>query len=185
MQIVRMLLRLLSLSPVIPALYAAAALAAAPQDVSDGELQRFIYMAAYPIQCGAAGDAARDMRVNTTTDPVKLHAVMQANIDQCANTQWVQQRPAVWNTAVFSAASAALLAARHEDPGQALSDATNAQQWSAVIAGFTRQSGPGRPGPGMDMPSMYRTNAGRIYRDATSLIGTLQSPAATPPPQPE
>jgi hypothetical protein len=152
----------------------------ATQNVTDVELQRYIYEMTFPSWCGDATVAAHDMRVNATTDPQKLHAVMKADIDHCANTSWVQERPAVWNTAVFSAASAALLAARYEPPAAALPDAASARDWSAIIAGFTHQPGAGRPGPGMNMPSMYRTNAGRINKDAIALISAIQSSAATP-----
>lgn len=171
----RAFLRILPVFLAVPSLAFAAATSTAPQGVTDVELQRFIYQMTFPSWCGAAFQAAQDMRVHPTTDPQKLHAVMKADIDHCANTSWVQQRPAVWNTAVFSAASAALLAARYEPAAAALPDAASARDWSSIIAGFTHQPGAGRPGPGMNMPSMYRTNAGRINQDSIALISALQS----------
>lgn len=168
----------------LPSLGAAQSTASVPQSVTTVELQRYIYAPAYPTWCGASGQAARDMRVNPTTDPVRLHAVMQANIEKCANTSFAKQNPPLWNTAVFAAAAAALLAARNEPAAQALQDATHAKNWSSDIAGFTHQPGAGRPGPGSNLPSMYRTNAGRITTDAVALISALTAsgPSATASP---
>ncbi len=153
---------------------------AATQSVTTGELQRYIYQANYPTWCSAAGDAARHMRANPTTDPARLHAVMNANIDQCANQPAGQRSAPLWNTAVFGAAAAALLAARHEPLPASLRDAKYAQKWSAMIADYQHQPG-ATSGPGSYNPSMYRTNAGRINRDAVALIAALQAPAAPSP----
>jgi hypothetical protein len=161
----------------LPAMLAVNNMYNANQGVTNTELQRYIYAPNYPTWCGAAGMAAREMRVKPTTDPKVLHGVMKANIAECANTSWVQQHPSVWNTAVFSASAAALLAARHEQPAHALRDATLAKNWSADLVSFTHQPGAGQPGPGRNLPSAYRTNAGRINSDATTLIGAIQASA--------
>jgi hypothetical protein len=152
----------------------AATAVSAPQSVTTQELQRYIYQANYPTWCGAASQAAREMRVKPTTDPKTLHGVMKANITECANTPYAQQRPALWNTAVFGAAAAALLAARHESAAAAIQDATHAKNWSADIVKFTHSPGPGNGGPSSNTPSMYRTNAGRIHNDANALLEALQ-----------
>ena len=152
----------------------AATAVSAPQSVTTEELQRYIYQASYPTWCGAANQAAMEMRVKPTTDPKTLHGVMKANITECANTPYAQQRPALWNTAVFGAAAAALLAARHEPAAAAIQDATHAKNWSADIVKFTHTPGPAHGGPSGNTPSMYRTNAGRINSDATALLAGLQ-----------
>lgn len=162
----------------LPTLLAVNNIYNANQGVTNTELQRYIYTPNYPTWCGAAGEAAREMRVKPTTDPKTLHAVMKANITQCADTSWVQQRPAVWNTAVFSAAAAALLAARHEQPAHALRDATLAKNWTQDLVNFTHQPNASMPGPGMNLPSQYRTNAGRMNRDAVALISAVQASSA-------
>ena len=158
----------------------------APQSVTKDELQRFIYEPNYPTWCGDAGQAAREMRVKPTTDPKFLHGVMKANIPNCANTTYAQQHPALWTTAVFGAAAAALLAARHEGPPQALQDATHAKTWSQDLVNFQRTPGYMATGPGSaETPTMYRTNAGRINKDAVALISAIkahQSSAAAASP---
>jgi hypothetical protein len=179
---------LAAFAALLPTLAVAASSISAPQSVTTEELQRYIYQANYPTWCGAAGLAAREMRVKPTTDPKTLHGVMKANIAQCANTTYAQQHAALWNTAVFGAAAAALLAARHEPPAQALRDATQAKSWSADIVKFTHQPGAANMGPGTNTPSMYRTNAGRIHTDAVALINAIKAstsggstPAGTAP----
>ena len=161
------------------ALAAAAALttlavAVPQQELTNGELQRFIYQPNYPTVCGAAAQAAREMRVKPTTEPAFLHRVMKANITECAATQWAEQHPPLWNTAVFGAAAAALLASRHEPPGEALRDARHAKDWAEDLMGYVHQPGAGMPGPGKNIPSMYRTDAGRIHRDALAIISSIQ-----------
>jgi hypothetical protein len=163
---------ILTIAALSPSLAVAAGMSA-QQSVTTGELQRYIYQANYPTWCGAAGQAAREMRVKPTTDPKALHGVMKANIPQCANTPYAQQHPALWNTAVFAAAAAALLAARHEPAAEALRDATHAQNWSDDIVKYMRQ-----PTGAAGTPSMYRTNAGRIHSDAVALIASLKTEAA-------
>lgn len=165
---------------VIPA--AAAAQTSTPQDVTTGELQRYIYQASYPTWCGSSQQAAAQMRVKPTTDPAFLHSVMKANITQCANTSYAQNHAALWNTAVFSAASAALLAARHEPMPQAMVDAKHARNWSTDLAGFVHTTGPGVPGNGPNVGSVYRTNATRIQSDADALIETYEASASTGSP---
>lgn len=150
----------------------------APQSVTTQELQRYIYQASYPTWCGAASQAAMEMRVKPTTDPKTLHGVMKANISECANTPYAQQRPALWNTAVFGAAAAALLAARHEPPAAAIQDATHAKNWSADLVKFTHSPGPGNGRPTTNTPSMYRTEAGRMHDDAVALLSALQKSAS-------
>ena len=158
----------------------AAAPVSAPQGISDGELQRFIYLQGYPMFCSESAQMARDMRAKPTTDPKFLHKVMKANIGECANTQQAQKAPAVWTTAVFAGAAAALLAARHEQPAQALQDAKHAEQWSNDLVNFERQPGYANVGPGQNYsPSMHRTDAGRINRDAAALIKALHAAKAS------
>lgn len=150
-----------------------------PQDVTTVELQRYIYQASYPTWCGSSQQAAAQMRVKPSTDPVFLHSVMKANITQCANTPYAQNHAALWNTAVFSAAAAALLASRNEPLPQAMVDAKHARNWSSDIAGFVHTTGPGVPGNGPNIGSVYRTNAGRIQSDADALIETYEAQAST------
>jgi hypothetical protein len=145
------------------------------QSVPTTELQRYIYQAKYPIWCGNATMTANQMRAKPSTDPKFMHEVMKANIAECANTQFAQQNPAVWNTAVFAAAAAALIAARHEEPPQSIRDATHAKKWSKVLVNFVHQPGAAVPGPGNNIPSMYRTDAGRMHNDAVALLGSLQT----------
>ncbi len=168
----------------LPAVAIAASTVSASQSVTTDELQRFIYQADYPTWCGAAGAAAREMRAKPSTDPKTMHGIMKANIPECANTSYAQSHPALWTTAVFGAAAAALIAARHETGAQALEDAHHAKTWSGDLAGFVHTPGPammGRPGASTT-PSMYRTNAGRINRDAIALISALKSSASAPVP---
>jgi hypothetical protein len=165
----------------IPSLALAVNAVSAPQSVTTDELQRYIYQADYPTWCGQSGQLARDLRAKPTTDPKTMHAIMKANIAECANTSYAQSHPALWTTAVFGAASAALLAARHETGAQAMKDAEHAKKWSSDLVNFVHQPGPammGRPGANTT-PSMYRTNAGRINRDAEALITALKSTASS------
>ena len=149
------------------------AIVTAPQSVTTKELQRYIYAPNYPVWCNTAGQAAREMRVKPTTDPKTMHGIMRANIVDCAGAPYAQQHPALWNTAVFAASAAALIAARHEAPAQAFQDATHAKNWSADIAGFTYADA-GASGLNSSTPSMYRTNAGRINGDAVALLNAIQ-----------
>jgi len=162
----------------LPSLALAVATVTAPHNVSTEELQRFIYRNTYPNWCGAAGMAAREMRVKPSTDPSVMHGIMRANINDCANQTYAQQHPGLWNTAVFAASAAALIAARHEAPAAALRDATHAKNWSADIVAYTRQQNTYRQS---GSPSPYRTDAGRINRDATTLIGAIQTAMANAP----
>ena len=143
----------------------------ATQQVPTGELQRYIYQAQYPQYCLAANQAARDMRAKSSTDPATMHAIMKANIPECANLQQAQNNLPVFTTAVFAAAAAALIAARHEPPAQAVTDATHARNWGNDLAKLTRNTQYGTP-------SMYRTNAGRIATDATALLAALNAAPA-------
>jgi hypothetical protein len=168
------------MAALLPAVTLAATAVSAPQSVKNSELQRYIYAPNYPTWCGAAHQAAMAMRVKPTTDPKTLHGVMKANIAECANTSYAKQHPQLWNTAVFAGAAAALLAARHEPPAHAVQDATHAKNWSADLINFTHSPGAGRPGPGNNLPSSYRTDAGRINNDAVALLNALQAASATP-----
>jgi hypothetical protein len=173
---------LTALALLLPSIAAAAATpVSAPQQVTIGELQRYIYAPSYPTWCYQAGEAARKMRVKPSTDPATMHAIMSANILNCANTTYAQQHASLWNTAVFAASAAALIAARNEPPAQAYQDATHAKNWSADIAGFTRADA-GASGLNSSTPSMYRTNAGRINTDAVALLAAIQTAAASAPP---
>jgi len=169
------------LAALVPSIAAAVAPISAPQQVATGELQRYIYAPSYPNWCMAAGEAARKMRVKPTTDPNTMHAIMNANVLQCANTPYARQHATLWNTAIFAASAAALIAARHEPPSQAFQDATHAKNWSATIAGFTRADA-GASGLNSGTPSMYRTNAGRINSDAIALLAAIQAATASPAP---
>jgi hypothetical protein len=165
----------------LPSAVLAASTAAAPQGVTGGELQRYIYQAQFPSWCGDAGMVAREFRVKPSTDPKTLHNVMKTYI-ACANGSYAQNHPALWNTAIFGAAAAALLAARHEGSQTALRDATYAANWSQDIVNFTHQPGAGNPGPGSNTPSMYRTNADRMHKDATALIAAFSKAHTSPAP---
>ncbi len=168
----------------IPSIALAVNSVSAPQSVTTDELQRFIYQADYPTWCGQSGQLARELRAKPTTDPKTMHAIMKANISECANTSFGQSHPALWTTAVFGAASAALLAARHETGAQALKDADHAKKWSNDLVNFVHTPGPGMMGrPGANtQPSAYRTNAGRINRDADALIAALKGSASSTAP---
>lgn len=167
------------LRAVLPVLLITPLLAAtsvsAPQEVPNGELQKFIYLGTYPTWCGDARVATQKMRANPSTDPAFLQEIMVATIQKCANTSYVLQRPPLWNQAVFAGASAALLAARHESPADAERDAMHAKNWSAEIVAFVHKPGPGHPGPGQNIPSALRTDAGRINRDADALLAALKN----------
>ncbi len=142
------------------------------QKVPTGELQRYIWQARYPGFCLAADTAARNFRAKPVTDPATMHAIMKANIPECANTNYAQNNAGVFTTAVFGAAAAALIAARHEPASAAIADATHARNWGSDLAKMTRDNGQGTP-------SMYRTNAGRIATDARALLAAIQgAPAA-------
>jgi hypothetical protein len=146
---------------------------ASTQNVPTGELQRYIWQAQYPGFCLAAQTAARDFRAKPVTDPATMHAIMKANILECANTNYGQNHLYVFTTAVFAGAAAALIAARYEPPSAAIADATHARNWSNDLARMTRDNGQGTP-------SMYRTDAGRITTDAIALLAAIHggAPAA-------
>lgn len=156
-----------------------------PQEVPNGELQRFIYMGNYPTWCGEAQVLTRRMRVNPSTDPAFLREVMVATIQNCANTNHALQNAPLWNQAVFAGAAAALLAARHQSLSGALRDATYAKDWSAEIINFVHRPGPGRPGSGRNIPSQFRTDAGRINRDADTLIAAIHAASRSTQPAPD
>jgi hypothetical protein len=142
------------------------------QKVPTAELQRYIYQARYPGFCLSADTAARNMRAKPSTDPAAMHAIMTANIPECANTNFAQSNLPTFTTAIFGAAAAALIAARHEAGPAAIADATHARNWGADLAKMTRDNGEGTP-------SMYRTDAGRISRDAIALLAAIEAvPAA-------
>jgi hypothetical protein len=168
-----------ALITLLPSLGVAQTIVWAAHGVTAGELQKFIYSGIYPNWCGAAGQAAREMRVKPTTDPKVLHGIMKANITECANTSYAQQRAPLWNMAVFGAAAAALLAARHEPPGLALRDATHARNWSADIVKFTHNNPYALRNT--NSPSMYRTGAYRMNQDAIALIAAINASMAAPP----
>src|SRR5271166_5804651 len=109
----------------------------APQAMTSTQLLQYIYAAQYPQWCGAAGQWANKLRVKPVFDPKTMHAVMKATTD-CSNTQYAQMHAPVWNMAILGAASAALIAARHEPPEQAILDATRSQKWSSDIVNFRR-----------------------------------------------
>ena len=153
----------------------------APHGVSNVELQRFVYSPNYPNWCGSAGMAAREMRVKPTTDPSALHGIMKAAIVDCAEGSYAQSHQALWNTAVFGGAAAALLAARNEPPALALRDALHAKNWSADIVKFIYQR---RTARASNQPSQYRTDAYRINQDASALVEAIlaQNPGLIPAP---
>jgi hypothetical protein len=167
-----------------PLVAGAVAVVPAPQKVAVAELQRDVYSASYPVWCGAAQQAASAMRFKPTADSEALRGVMVANITGCATTAHAYQHPGLWGKALFSAAAAALLAARSEPPHRALQDATHAQSWAALVANFTFESRPNGQ-PSGDDPLRYRTDAGRIESDAEALIAALRAGGAAVPQPPD
>lgn len=147
--------------------------AAAGPNLSDGELQMFVWQSAFPVQCGSAQSSVREMRVDPTTDPTALHAMAQTFI-ACADTPYAANAGALFNASVFAGAAASLLAARHETGAAALGDAENALKGAQLIAGYTRGTN-AHPGSSKDayVPSMLVTDAGRIGTDAQAVIAAL------------
>src|ERR1700722_9945920 len=90
----------------VPSFALAVNAVSAPQSVTTDELQRFIYQANYPTWCGQSGQLARERRVKPTTDPKTMHAIMKANITECANTPYAQPHATPWTRAVCDASTA-------------------------------------------------------------------------------
>jgi hypothetical protein len=155
---------------------AAAAVAAshAAQSISDVELQRFIFGGRFPLGCSDATVAANAYRARATTDPLRLHDVAQT-YRACATGPYGLGSDAVRNHANFNAAAALLLAARYEAAPEATRDATAAQTLAREIAGYARPSGPRTPRYDNNAPSPYRTDAGRIARDAAAILNVTTS----------
>lgn len=153
-------------------------LAGASENVSDGELQRFVFQSHVPIQCGDAAVSVNRMRSNPTTDPAMLHAMIRAFVD-CAKSPWSTNDGPLFNTAMFAASSASLLAARHEDGLAASVDARNVVRGTQVISDYERGVDPGRSARRVNQfaPSPYITDANRIESDGKALVVALPPPA--------
>jgi hypothetical protein len=100
---------------------------------------------------------------------------MIATFVECARGPWAASNGGLFNSAVFAASSASLLAARYETGSAAFSDAQNAAHGADLIVNYQHGL---RPGQSANMvnkyaPSAYLTDAGRIKRDATALIASL------------
>jgi hypothetical protein len=168
-------LRLAALAALAAALVPALAAAlnniySAQQGVTTGELQRFIYAPTFPMVCGDAAQVAAQMRVHPASDPKTMHHVMKV-YTACTKTRAAGSNSALWNTALFGAAAAALLAARHEPLPDSLTDAGYAKSWSEALVKFER-------GYNSNQPSYYRTGADRMHTDAVALIAAIKAAPA-------
>jgi hypothetical protein len=141
------------------------------QHISDGELQRFIYSGRFPIGCSEATVAANAYRANPITDPARLHRLAQT-FRACATSPYGLNSDAVRNHANFNTAAALLLAARSEQPAEVVRDATAAQTLAHSIVSYARPSGARTPRYDTYDPSPYRTDAGRIARDAAAMLSS-------------
>lgn len=157
------LLVVLQLSPAL----AATSLYAAQQNVSNGELLRWIYNIPFPQQCPEASQTVKELRFKPTTDVATMQKTIKAMLD-CTNTNWAKAHVGLQNSAFFAAAAASLIAARQEPPKQALHDATFAEQISAALVKYTQQ-------PNEVLPSVYRTNSSRMNADAVALIPAIHA----------
>jgi hypothetical protein len=145
--------------------------AATSQSISEGELQRMVTTGSYPIGCQDATLASKRLRGNPTTDPAALHDAAKA-YHACASGPYGAGSSALRNQANFNTAAALLLAARHEADAAAKSDAQTARTLAQAIVDYRRPDNVRTPGLNND-PSAYRTDAGRIARDASALLATL------------
>jgi hypothetical protein len=146
----------------------------AMQQIPDGELQRFVYQTRFPVQCGDAGIAVSKMRQSPTTSPPTLHGMIRTFVD-CAKGPWSKSNGALFNTSVFAASAAALLAARHEHGLAATVDAHNALHGAKLITAYQSGTRPGLPSRTTNpyAPSPYITDANRIKTDAQELLAGL------------
>jgi hypothetical protein len=147
------------------------AAAGTSQSISEGELARMATTGSYPIGCQEAALASRGLRAKPTTDPATLHGAVKA-YRACAIGPYGAGSSALRNQANFNASAALLLAARHELNVTATSDAQAAGALAQAIVAYRRPDNPRTPGLNDD-PSIYRTDAGRIARDAAALPATL------------
>jgi hypothetical protein len=147
------------------------AAAGAGQHVSDGELQRFIAKTRFPIGCQDAAVASNTLRAKPTTDPARLHDAA-TTYRACATGPYGTGASSLANQANFAAAAALLLASRYEPPAAARNDARAAGVLAQAIVDYRRPRSVATPALNDD-PSIYRTDAGRIARDAASLIAAL------------
>jgi hypothetical protein len=139
----------------------------APQNISNGELQRMASSGQYPVACNDAQIAANGLRSKATLD--KLHAAAKA-FRACALSPYGIGSNALANQANFAAAAALLLAARNdEDVINGSRDARMAATLAETIVAYRRPSSATGPSRNND-PSPYRTDAGRIVRDANALL---------------
>jgi hypothetical protein len=154
---------------------------AAAQSLPDSQLEMFIRNTPFPVQCGEAQMASAQMRVKSTTDPATLHKMTQAYV-ACAKTPYAANNGALFNSAIFAATAASLLAARHQTGAAALADAQNALKGASLIQGYSRGTTPhGGAQASQNTPSMLLTNAGRMGNDAKAIIASLQGTTAGAP----
>ncbi len=158
--------------PLLSSLLLVTALATASvhpnQRISDGELQRFTYAQRFPLGCQDATLTANRLRAKPTTDPSQLLEVANT-YRACANGPYGQGSNALANKANFAAAAALLLASRYDTPGNARDEAAAARALADAIADYRRPESVRTPAFNND-PSPYRTDAGRIARDAAALL---------------
>jgi hypothetical protein len=147
------------------------AAAGTSQSISEGELQRMVTTGRYPIGCQDATLASKGLRAKPTTDPATLHGAVKA-FRACATGPYGAGSSALRNQANFNASAALLLAARHEADAAAMTDAQNARTLAQAIVEYRRPDNLRTPGLNND-PSAYRTDAGRIARDAAALLATF------------
>ena len=164
------------LKPLALALAFATTALHANQSISDGELQRFTYSGRFPLGCQEATLAANGLRAKPSSDPARLHEAARV-FHACAVGPYGVGSDRLRNQANFSAAAALLLAARYDQPVTAVRDATDAKTLAQAIVDFRRPRSVQTPGLNND-PSAFRTDAGRIVRDATALLGPIS--AASP-----
>jgi hypothetical protein len=158
------------LSPLVLVAVLATAPAHANQSISDGELARFTYAQQFPLGCQEAAYTSNRLRAKPTTDPATLHEAANTFL-ACAASPYGEGSSALFNRATFAAAAAFLLASRNEAAPQAARDASLARQLAASIVDYRRPNSVRTPALNND-PSPYRTDAGRIVRDATSLLAS-------------
>ncbi len=143
----------------------------ANQSIPEGELQRFTYVGRYPLGCQEATVTANQLRAKPTTDIARLHAAAQT-YHACATSAYGAGSSTLRNQAYFNTAAALLLAARNEAPGPAKIDATDARTLAQGIVDYRRPRSVSSPGLDND-PSVWRTDAGRIARDASALLASI------------
>jgi hypothetical protein len=141
----------------------------APQRIAESELQRFVDSGRFPVGCSEATLVSNQLRSSPTTDPSRLHDA--ANVfHACATGPYGANSDALHNQANFRASAALLLAARYEPPADSARDASAAKVLADRIAAYERPTGARTPRYDNYDPSPYRTDAGRIARDAAALI---------------